>query len=91
MGEPLTWDGGRGVSTGGGDPRRMYGHPLLQAPTGWGVHWAGTETEAMSGHVNGAVAAGERVAKEIAAAAAAGTAGTGLQMKTAAGGGGDEL
>ena len=30
------------------------------------MHFAGTETEAKSGHVDGAVAAGERVAKEIA-------------------------
>lgn len=32
------------------------------------MHWAGTETEALSGHVDGAVAAGERVADEIEAA-----------------------
>ena len=44
------------------------GHPALREPTGWGVHWAGTETEALSGHVDGAVAAGERVADEIEAA-----------------------
>ena len=33
---------------------------------GW--HFAGTETEAASGHVEGAVLAGERVAQEIEAA-----------------------
>jgi monoamine oxidase len=79
MGEPLTWDDGDGGSDG--DPRSLYGHPLLREPTGWGVHWAGTETERMSGHVDGAVAAGERVAEEIAAAAAA----------VGKGGGGGEL
>ncbi len=46
---------------------REYGHPLLRAPLTWGVHFAGTETEAEHGHVEGALAAGERVAKEVIA------------------------
>lgn len=69
--QPLTWGGADGGGGGGGDPRSMYGHRLLRSPSGWGVHWAGTESERMSGHVEGAVAAGERVAREIVAAAAA--------------------
>lgn len=47
---------------------RDYGAALLRAPTSWGVHWAGTETERANGHVEGAIQAGERAAKEIAAA-----------------------
>ena len=44
---------------------REYGHRLLQQPTPWGVHFAGTETEAENGHVEGAIAAGERAAREV--------------------------
>lgn len=44
---------------------RQYGHPLLRQPTMWGVHFAGTETEDCNGHVEGAVAAGQRAAKEV--------------------------
>mmetsp|Transcript_39111 Transcript_39111/g.130701 ORF Transcript_39111/g.130701 Transcript_39111/m.130701 type:complete len:397 (+) Transcript_39111:79-1269(+) len=44
---------------------REYGHPLLQQATPWGVHFAGTETEPENGHVEGAIAAGERAAKEV--------------------------
>jgi monoamine oxidase len=32
----------------------------------WGVHFAGTETESQSGHVEGAIMAGERAAREVA-------------------------
>jgi len=57
MGDELTYaSGGR---------QREYGHPLLRQPAEWGVHFAGTETEAMSGHVEGAVRAGERAAAEV--------------------------
>ena len=45
---------------------RDYGHPLLRQPLEWGVHFAGTETEAQNGHIEGAIVAGERAAKEIA-------------------------
>lgn len=44
---------------------REYGHRLLQQPTPWGVHFAGTETEPENGHVEGAIAAGERAAREV--------------------------
>ncbi|KAJ1444847.1 hypothetical protein M885DRAFT_612757 [Pelagophyceae sp. CCMP2097] len=46
--------------------RASYGHPLLSTPTPWGVHFAGTETENESGHIAGAVLAGERAACEVA-------------------------
>jgi monoamine oxidase len=49
---------------------RDYGHPLLRQATPWGLHFAGTETEASNGHVDGAIAAGERVASEVATALA---------------------
>ena len=55
--DPLTFDGSAS--------RREYGHRLLRQPTPWGVHFAGTETEAHNGHVEGAVAAGERAAREV--------------------------
>ena len=45
---------------------RDYGHPLLRQQTEWGVHFAGTETEAQNGHVEGALAAAERAAAEVA-------------------------
>lgn len=51
---------------------RDYGHPLLRQPTAWGVHFAGTETEARNGHVEGALAAAERAAKEVLDAMAGG-------------------
>ena len=46
---------------------RDYGHPLLRRATAFGVHFAGTETEAANGHVEGAIAAGERAAAEVMA------------------------
>ena len=46
---------------------REYGHPLLRQPLPWGVHFAGTETEPEHGHVEGAIAAGERAAQEVLA------------------------
>lgn len=57
-----------GEDEGETDPRPGYGHPLLKEPTEWGVHWAGTETEAALGHVEGAVRSGERAAEEVSAA-----------------------
>jgi monoamine oxidase len=64
--EKYTWDDGDdGKLASGEDPRRLYGHPSLKKIAEWGVHFAGTETESKSGHVDGAVAAGLRVAKEI--------------------------
>ena len=53
-----------------GASERDYGHALLRAPTDWGVHFAGTETERMNGHAEGAVVAGMRAAKEVHAALA---------------------
>jgi len=47
---------------------RDYGHPYLRSPTPSGVHFAGTETERHHGHVEGALAAGRRTAKEVDAA-----------------------
>mgnify|MGYP006087704221 CR=1 FL=1 len=47
---------------------RDYGHSLLRAATEWGVHFAGTESEAENGHVEGAIKAGERAAREVASA-----------------------
>jgi len=44
---------------------RDYGHPLLREPTNNGIHFAGTETERHNGHVEGAVSAGRRAAREI--------------------------
>ena len=59
IGEAHTWrDGDEGKLARGDDPRRLYGHEALRRPTAWGVHFAGTETEAKSGHVDGAVLAG---------------------------------
>lgn len=52
------------ASGGSRDPRMSYGHALLKRPLPWGVFFCGTETEAMSGHVEGAVLAGERAARE---------------------------
>ena len=65
----LTLDeGDGGALNSGADPRSAYGHELLRKPTEWGVHFAGTETEPRYGHVDGAVAAGERAASEVLAA-----------------------
>lgn len=61
--DPLTHVGG--ADKDAGDPRRMYGHHDLKQQTGWGVHFAGTETEAEAGHMEGAVIAGERAAQEV--------------------------
>jgi monoamine oxidase len=70
--DELTWDeGDGGALNSGADPRSAYGHELLRKPTEWGVHFAGTETEPRYGHVDGAVAAGERAASEVLAALAA--------------------
>ena len=68
-----TWDEGDGGALlgKGGDPRSAYGKVQLKAPTGWGVHFAGTESEPRFGHVDGAVAAGERAAREVIEALAA--------------------
>ena len=60
--DPLTY------SAGGS--HRDYGHRLLSRATPWGVHFAGTETEAANGHVEGAILAGERAAEEVRAALA---------------------
>jgi monoamine oxidase len=47
----------------------LFGHPLYQAPTLQGrLHWASTETSPeFAGHVEGALAAGERAARAILA------------------------
>lgn len=47
---------------------REYGHPDLRSPTPAGVFFAGTETERHHGHVEGALVAGRRTAKEVDAA-----------------------
>ena len=47
-----------------GATHRDYGHPLLREPFSM-YHFAGSETEAENGHVEGAVAAGERTAEEV--------------------------
>jgi monoamine oxidase len=52
------------VSSASRDPRLSYGHALLKRPLPWGVLFCGTETEAMNGHVEGAIMAGERAARE---------------------------
>ena len=44
---------------------RDYGHALLREPTHHGVHFAGTETERMNGHAEGALVAGKRAALEV--------------------------
>ena len=56
-----------------GGNHRDYGHPLLSRVAPWGVHFAGTETEAANGHVEGAIRAGERAAEEVMAALAGGS------------------
>ena len=43
---------------------RNYGHPLLRQKFG-GIFFAGSETERMNGHVEGAIIAGQRAAKEV--------------------------
>lgn len=48
-----------------GSHGREYGHKLLKQPTGWGVFFAGTETENLNGHVEGAIVAGRRAAQEV--------------------------
>lgn len=55
------------ASGGSRDPRMSYGHALLKRALPWGVHFCGTETEAMNGHVEGAILAGERAAREALA------------------------
>lgn len=42
-----------------------YGNPLLKEPTDWGVHFAGTETERLYGHCEGAILSGKRAALEV--------------------------
>ena len=49
---------------------RDYGHGDLRAPHGR-LHFAGTESEALHGHVEGALAAAERAAREVLAAGGA--------------------
>ena len=53
-----------------GAHERRYGDPLLAKPLPWGVHFAGTETSDENGHVEGAIKAGERAAKEVLASLA---------------------
>ena len=50
---------------------RDYGHRLLRQPTEWGVFFAGAETESLHGHVEGAIVAGKRAAREALASLAA--------------------
>lgn len=57
--EPFTY------AAGVGQLGKGYGHPLLKKATESGVHFAGSESEEMHGTVEGAIAAGERVAKEV--------------------------
>ena len=64
--DTLTFGANEGPS-GIRDPRVMYGHALLRAPTQSGIHFAGTETERRHGHVDGAVLSGERAANEVLA------------------------
>ena len=55
--DPLTYNG---------DAKgREYGHRLLKERTEWGVFFAGSETEPMNGHVEGAIVAGRRAAREV--------------------------
>ena len=55
--DPLTYDEkARG---------REYGHPLLKQALKWGVFFAGSESEALNGHVEGAIVAGKRAAREV--------------------------
>lgn len=61
-----------GLTYASAGSHRDYGHALLRQPTAWGVHFAGTESEARNGHVEGALAAAERVAKEVLEAMASG-------------------
>lgn len=70
MADPLTY----AAPTALGAHHRDYGHSLLRTPTPWGVHWAGTETEKENGHVEGAIAAGQRAASEVEIALAAAAA-----------------
>lgn len=53
---------------GPGATERDYGHALLRAPTDYGLHFAGTETESHHGHVEGALVAARRAAREVVAA-----------------------
>ncbi|MEW2402640.1 FAD-dependent oxidoreductase [Streptomyces sp. NPDC046862] len=48
----------------------LFGHPLYQRPTLDGrLHWASTETATdHAGHIEGALAAGERAAQAVLAA-----------------------
>tara|TARA_B110000090_G_scaffold170951_1_gene190817 strand:+ start:830 stop:1096 length:267 start_codon:yes stop_codon:yes gene_type:complete len=55
--DPLTYNGN---ATG-----RDYGHTLLKERTEWGVFFAGSETEPLNGHVEGAIVAGRRAAREV--------------------------
>ncbi len=58
---------------------QLFGHPLYRRPVCWGrLHWAGTETSPDSpGHIEGAIAAGARVAAAVVTALAAVGAGSG--------------
>jgi monoamine oxidase len=59
--DPLTFGGRSGKN-------REYGHPLLKEEIEWGgVHFAGSETEPLHGHVEGAIVAGKRAAREVIA------------------------
>jgi monoamine oxidase len=55
--DPWTYNGN---ATG-----RDYGHTLLKERTEWGVFFAGSETEPLNGHVEGAIVAGRRAAREV--------------------------
>eukprot|EP00939_MAST-03C_sp_MAST-3C-sp1_P001070 g1070.t1 len=46
---------------------RDYGHELLRRPTSWGLFFAGTETERLHGHVEGAIVSGRRAARQALA------------------------
>ncbi len=59
--DPLTYSSGEGRLM-----HRDYGDRLLREPALDGrVHFAGTETEAQNGHVEGAVRAGQRAARVV--------------------------
>ncbi|MEL6984923.1 MAG: FAD-dependent oxidoreductase, partial [Actinomycetota bacterium] len=58
------------IGTDGSTAYQLFGHPLYQTPTfGGRLHWASTETATVSpGHIEGAMASGERAAAAIVAA-----------------------
>ncbi|MFD8533974.1 FAD-dependent oxidoreductase [Streptosporangium canum] len=60
-----------------GSPTALFGHPLYQRPALAGrLHWASAETATShAGHVEGALLAGEQVARAVLAAHTAQRAG----------------